>query len=309
MGAAVLKLLSHPLAFLRTPLVDRDWGAAAIDAWLAWCRNEIGTAVAVCTGIPSDGAVGCLLRQRLAARGAQVSEFNLYHRPLLALTGDGDGYIRAALSGDRRRKLLRQRRQLESGGGLVLRALKAGEDIEEWVGAFIRLEASGWKGERGSAIGSKPAYREVFCDTIQSLHRLNQVHFIGFQRDRQWIAMNCFLRAVHPTLGAFGFKSAYDELFSKLSPSNLLLLELVGFLNERAVDIGWLDSCARSENQFLGALFRERRAISTLAIGLPGLKGRVAMGGLRLGLRARDALRPEAAAGRASQSAGLVGGR
>jgi hypothetical protein len=78
--------------------------------------------------------------------------------------------------------------------------------------------------------------------------------------------------------GAFSYKTAFDERFSRFSPGVLLQLENLAML-ERA-GIAWTDSCAAPDHPMIDSLWRERRALGRFSIAIGGTARRALFGRL-----------------------------
>ena len=96
--------------------------------------------------------------------------------------------------------------------------------------------------------------------------------------------------------GAFGFKTAFDEEYSRFSPGVLLQIENLKFLDLRALQ--WIDSCAAENHPMIDSLWSDRRHIGRFSIELKGMSRRAIFYGLRLGedlmgkIRGRDIFDP-----------------
>lgn len=284
-GRLVLELLRYRHSFLHTPLFDRDAADLAMRSWLDWCRRQSGTALVVCSGIGADGPLWRRLTEVLD--GAGQLELARYERPVLVLDGDADTYLKRALSGNRRRELGRQRRQLEAQGKLEFCVMEPGHDPKPWIDGFLELEASGWKGRGGSALACSDGDRRFFAELVAGMHRSEQVLMVGLKLDGRWIAISNHFRAAPPNPGSFAFKTAFDEGLRSLSPGIQLEVEAIRHFFSRCPDLAWMDSCTRPENTLISKLWLERRTILRTILAVPGPRGRVALAALRAGRQAR----------------------
>jgi hypothetical protein len=98
---------------------------------------------------------------------------------------------------------------------------------------------------------------------------------LSLELDGQPIAMLASLLAPP---GAFSYKTAFDERFSRFSPGVLLQLENLAML-ERA-GIAWTDSCAAPDHPMIDSLWRERRALGRFSIAIGGTARRALFGRL-----------------------------
>lgn len=272
----VLELVRHRYSFLHTPLVDRDHASAAIGAWLSWCFKTCGAALVVCPKIALGGRFRTALGHAVEVAGARSLELIRYERPLLELQGDGEQYLRGALSSEKRRRLRQRRSMLEAQGPLTVRVLEADEDPGSWIEAFLELEGRGWKGRMGTAMTCRPADGAYFRECVGTLHRRGQAMLFALTLGERRIAMTCHFRAASSE-GAFWMKPAYDEAYGKFSPGVILEAEVLRLLHARFSGVGWVDSCTSPDNELISRMWRGRRLVGTLAVATPGLRGSAAL--------------------------------
>ena len=125
---------------------------------------------------------------------------------------------------------------------------------------------------------------------VEALHQegLIKIHSLLFEG--RPIAMVVALMVSAPTVGAFSFKTAFDEseALRAVGAGNMLAADAPPLLQESYPDLRWNDSCARGANKVIAKLFPRRRAFATLVFGVPSVKGRVTFETARLGLEARS---------------------
>ena len=94
----------------------------------------------------------------------------------------------------RRKDLRRKARQLADKGRLVeYRVLEAESDVDAWAEDFLRVEASGWKGEGGTAMLVRPGDAAYFRAMCRGGFRSGQLLMLGLFLDGRPIAMKCNL--------------------------------------------------------------------------------------------------------------------
>jgi len=74
--------------------------------------------------------------------------------------------------------------------------------------------------------------------------------------------------------GVFSFKTAYDEDYARFSPGVLLQRENLDLLAR--ADIDWCDSCASEGHPMIERIWREKRTILRVSIGIGGMLRRQA---------------------------------
>jgi hypothetical protein len=147
--------------------------------------------------------------------------------------------------------------------------------IEQWADRFLALEASGWKGESRSALASSPQTAALFREALAGGAARGKLLRLSLTLDGRPIAMlTSFLSAP----GAFGFKIAFDEEFSRYSPGVLLQRENLRILERD--DIAWSDSCAGPDNKMISQLWPQRREIGRISIAIGGRLRRALFAGL-----------------------------
>lgn len=181
---------------------------------------------------------------------------------------DDGGDALAALKPRRRRELEKKRRRLAEK--LEAEPVVADRsDSPEAVEEFLRLEASGWKGDAGTAMqaaGDADVFREI-CERFAEEGRLQ---ILSLQAGEQPLAMQCNIRG-DDTL--FNFKVAFDERFKRYAPGIQLEVDTMQiFQAEREEEV--LDSCADPDNELLNRLWPDRRPVTTLVVGPASAPGR-----------------------------------
>lgn len=266
----LLSLWRHIYCFLGTPLVHRDQPDATLAALLDSIAQ--GRAPARCVQldeITADGAFARTLAAVLRSRPGWRQHRDLRQRAWLDLAGDRQ--TEPAFSARHLKDLRRKRRKLEQAGTLAVVRLGADDDIAPWLDEFLRLEASGWKGRAGTALGSTPADAEFFRRIAESAHRQHRLHLLALTLDGRAVAMQCDFFADD---GGFAFKVAYDEAHAATSPG--LQLELESMPRLAAVPaLAWMDSCAAPDHPLMNRLWRGRRMLADQWLaygnGLPAL--------------------------------------
>jgi CelD/BcsL family acetyltransferase involved in cellulose biosynthesis len=255
----------HPYSFLGTPLADADdveEFAAALVASLG--RREHFRAL-----LFRDASAGPVLEAILAAARSSARIRPVFERDFErgVYRGRPPGEELSWLNSKRRSNLRRQRRQLEEQVGEI--AVTDRADTEDAMAAFLRLEASGWKGQGGTALASDSGSDSLFRTLCSEFGADGRLRFRSLEAAGRPIAMSCEI-AAGDTL--FGFKSAYDEGLSKFSPGLQLYVEnFTAFDDAPAWQL--FDSCADPDNTTINSLWPDRRAMKTVALGRRGIEG------------------------------------
>ena len=95
---------------------------------------------------------------------------------------------------------------------------------EEIFAEFLKVEASGWKGEEGSAIGKSGQWIEFYRTLVQRLREAGWLEWQLLVGDGNTLAANLAIRMPGAVII---WKLGYNEEYSRCSPGSILLEELV----------------------------------------------------------------------------------
>ena len=252
----VLRTWAHPYCFLATPLMDGDFLAESAAALVG------GRRLLVLERQGGDGPVANALAQALRDRDVAPFYEAPHERALLERRSEG-GYL-DGLAPHRRREFRRQRRRLEEHLGEPLEVRDVTPEAAA-VDRFLDLEASGWKGRAGTAMGSRASHATFFREACAGFRALGRLEMLEMSAGDRTLAMKCNLIAGG---GAFCFKIAHDETLARFSPGVQLEIAYVEHFHD-AREERWADSCAAADNQMINRLWPERRSIVTYAASRP----------------------------------------
>jgi CelD/BcsL family acetyltransferase involved in cellulose biosynthesis len=174
---------------------------------------------------------------------------------------DGKAYFEKALSSASRKKLRQHRRRLEEKGKLELKVWNTSEAVRQAFEDFLRLEAAGWKGRRGTALLCDQTEAAFVREMVAALAERGNAQVHALYLDGKPVSMQIVLRAGQV---AFTWKTAYDETLHDYSPGMLLLEDYTkAFLADQS--IACVDSCAYDEAGFMSA-WSERQTIAQVWI-------------------------------------------
>lgn len=264
----------HPHAYLGTPLVDADVPRVACEAALGMvCRTRPAPRVALPL-LPTDGAVRNELDRALRATGRHGTVLEPTTRAVIVRRPTAS-YVDGRLSARHHRQLRRKRRQLSERIGADVRLVDraaAGADVHSAVEAFLRLEASGWKGRAGTAMACTPGQAEYFRQMCVNFHRQGRLQLLSLAADGTDLAMHCQVLAGGV---AFHVKIAYDEAYRTYSPGLQLELELIDAFH-RDPDLRCIDSGSDDPDSVSAKLYPDSRTLETLLIPVHGARGHLA---------------------------------
>jgi hypothetical protein len=273
------QLWGHEYAFLRTPLIRAGQEVDVLRACFDYCASHPDSPRLLdWPFLDGDGPFAQALIEVLHTDSHTAFVVQQHNRAVLRRVDSWEDFIAGLLSSHHRREIRRLHRRLTEIGTLQLRQLVDRAELGHWIASFLRLEASGWKGDSRTALAASDASRSYFETITASAFDRGQLQMQGLFLNGEPIALKVNLRS---GTGAFAFKIAYDEAYSKYSPGVQLELETIRLLHEQD-DSQWMDSCAVSEHFMINRLWRERRSIQHLLISNQSRIGNLVLGSLPL---------------------------
>jgi CelD/BcsL family acetyltransferase involved in cellulose biosynthesis len=158
---------------------------------------------------------------RARGTGRRVVGRPLAVSPVVDIAGLFEDYERA-LSRNRRRSLRRGQQALEAQGSVSFEVHESPEGLDGAFEEVLQVEASGWKGRRGTAIASRAETRRFYAEVA------------SWAAERGWLRLS-FLRLDGRPVACdysivfdgswYSLKSGYDEDYRACGPGALLLRE------------------------------------------------------------------------------------
>lgn len=256
----------HPNCFLGAPLVATGREPPFWQALLDWADRQGGASLFLhLAQLPLDGPLYRTLGDVLAEQSRFAALVHCEERAMLASDLPPDAYLEAAMSGKKRKELRRQFARLSELGEVRFDRRTDAHGLDQWVDDFLALEHSGWKGSAGSALASHHATTQLFREALAGATTHQRLERLTLTLDGDPLAM---LASFLTPPGAFSYKTAFDERFSRFSPGVLLQRENLAMLDHSA--IRWTDSCAAADHPMIDHIWRERRAIGRISIAIGG---------------------------------------
>lgn len=256
----VLTAWRNLYAFLGTPLVARDAVELGTERLLAQALDASRFGVVALPWLGDDGPVVTGLRSALEASGARPALHRSFERAVMRRTTLAEG-VDAVLAPHQRRDLDRLARRLAEKLEAPLE-LRDENGRASAVEEFMALEASGWKGEQGTALRSRPAHAEYFRELCDGFRAAGRLQLLALGGGEQTVSYKCNLLAGD---AVFCFKIAHDESFAHYRPGVQLELRMLKLFRDQMSET-WIDSCADANNTLLEHFWRERRAIGSYVI-------------------------------------------
>lgn len=253
----------HPYCFLGTPLVAADAVTEAAAALRAAARTYLALDL-----LGLDGPVAAALRSDFGSPASRPVLYRSHERATVRHRADG-GYFGGR--GKRLREVRRTRRLLEETLGRPVRTVDR-TNAADAAERFLRLEASGWKGDGGTALACDPDHRAFFLDVCARFGAAGRLELLELGADGEPpVAAGWTLRAGDER---FFCKIAYDETLARVAPGVQLAGDALWRLHERGA--GAIDSCAAPDNRMINALWPDRRSVGALLLPATGPSGRLA---------------------------------
>ncbi|MFQ6105368.1 MAG: GNAT family N-acetyltransferase [Candidatus Glassbacteria bacterium] len=160
---------------------------------------------------------------------SDLSGFGSY----IPVVGSFEDY-HARLQARFRRNLRRLGRKFQRLGNTSVSFHTNGLNAHEHLKKFIEIEASGWKGRRGSAIACKPSAVSFFTALTRKLAEIGWLEWHFLHAQGRAIAGQL---AIKVNRSLIIFKIGYDETYAQFSPGSILFEKMI----ERAFETGEID--------------------------------------------------------------------
>src|SRR2546421_9843735 len=265
---SAVSLWQHLHCYTCTPLVRAETAKECMAEFFRWFRSGgAGASLLELGRISGDGPFHKMLIDLSNELGLRSCITDIFTRGLWHAGYDKNTDAESAVSGDLRRRLRRKEKRLSERGRVEHLAIGPGDAVERWIDEFLQIEASGWKGQSGSALASSDGGRRYFREIVPSaLHRRRLV-MLGLHFDGHPTAPR---RPFVAGEGSFAFKTAYDEEFADFSPG--AMLEMDSLRQLRALHgVRWMDSCASTDNLLVNRVSNDRKTIQSVVIGAGAL--------------------------------------
>ena len=275
---------ADPYGTLCTPLLDRDTAEEAVTGILQQAR-QAGAHALIFRATSLDGAAMKAFADVLHRSGMQPVVLQSHVRACLDATGDADDLLREALGAKKLKELRRQRNRLAEHGTVSFDVARTPADVAAAIEPFLVLEASGWKGQRGTALSQDDGDAAFIRRATSALAETGPCEIVTLRAGETPVAAAIVLR--HQDR-AFYFKLGVDERFAKFSPGVQLTLELTRYLCADPA-IRLVDSTAAPDHPMINPIWRGRLAIGDVLI--PLRRGDPVVSLIRAALGLRGAIR------------------
>jgi CelD/BcsL family acetyltransferase involved in cellulose biosynthesis len=243
---------------------------------LDWADRQGGMALFLhIAGVPLGGPLHAALKAVLAEHQRLAGLVHREERAMLASALSPEAYFEESLSGKKRKELRRQSARLAELGEVRFERRRDDDRLGRWIEDFLALEHSGWKGTAGSALASHQTTARLFKDALHGAASRGKLERLTLTLDDEPIAM--LVNFLTPP-GAYSYKTAFDERYSRYSPGVLVQRENLDLLAD--TDVQWCHSCAAADHPMIDHIWRERRAVGRVSIAIGGKLRRALFSGL-----------------------------
>ncbi|MBF5041095.1 GNAT family N-acetyltransferase [Aggregicoccus sp. 17bor-14] len=221
-GAPVRQLVSaaNPHS-CRFDVVAREPEAAA-QAFLAHLRQDRGWDVLRLNDVPEGGA-GWQLHAAAARAGLATGSWESLQSPYFPLPARHDAFL-ATLQSKFKANCRRRRKKLEERGQVRFERYDGGVELDAKLEEGFALEASGWKGQRGTAMAQDVRTRGFYTELARESARNGRLTLYFLRLDDRAVAFQFGLTHGERYLL---LKPGYDERLKECSPGQLLMEEAV----------------------------------------------------------------------------------
>ena len=254
---------AHPYGTLCTPPLDRDTAIDAVSQ-LTLKARKAGARALILRDMSLSGPAMKAFTESLRREDLRPRVLQSYLRASLDATRDAEELLREALGNKKLKELRRQRHRLAEHGAVSFDAARSPDEVAGAIEVFMKLEAGGWKGERGTALAQDEGDAAFIRRATRALAENGQCEIVTLRAGDTPVAAAIVLR--HQDR-AFYFKLGVDERFAKFSPGVQLTLDLTRHLCADPM-IASADSTASPDHPMINPIWRGRFAIGDVLIPL-----------------------------------------
>jgi GNAT acetyltransferase-like protein len=254
---------AHPYGTLCAPPLDRSMALDAAAQLMQQARNA-GAHALVLRDMSLKGAAMQAFAEVSRQHGLRPRMLQSGLRACLDATRDADQLLHDALGTKKLKELRRLRHRLAEHGTVQFDIARAPQDVASALETFLALEASGWKGARGTALAQNDGDARFIRRATTALAASGQCEIVTLRAGEVPVAAGIVLR--HQDR-AFFFKIGVDERFARFSPGVQLTLELTRHLCADPA-IASADSTASPNHPMINPIWRGRFAIGDVLIPL-----------------------------------------
>ena len=190
---------AHPYGTLCTPPLDRDVAEDAAARLMQQARRA-GARALILRDMSLDGAAMKAFSDAVRRDGLRPRVLQSGLRACLDATRNGDQLLHDALGARKLKELRRQRSRLAEHGTVAFDVARTRDEVSAALEIFLKLEASGWKGQRGTALIQRDGDASFIRRAAIALAATGQCEIVSLRAGDTPIAAAIVLRHLAPRL-------------------------------------------------------------------------------------------------------------
>jgi CelD/BcsL family acetyltransferase involved in cellulose biosynthesis len=262
-----LDVMTDEYSFLGTLLLDRDHRDAAAEAFLDLVEEERRAAVVVLREWAPDGPVAIAIRGAAERRGLRPIVNSAFERAAWHRAPEGPS-LGANLPGDDQRHLRKRTRRLTADLGEPQIVNRTSEPAA-WE-AFLQLENTGWKADRGNPMVATPGDAAFFRRVCAEMSATGVFELLSLEAGGKTLALETHLIDGD---ALYSFKIAHDPEYRAYAPGTQLKARVIDGFHDRGLRLA--DSCASQFNEHMNRLWPDRRPLETLLLPTGAVSARL----------------------------------
>lgn len=184
--------------------------------------------------------------------GAEINRSEIVERPCVKPQPTEE--LLKHCSSSRRKSLRKSWKRLEKLGQVSFRLIDQPDQIDQSVNEFLRLEASGWKAEAGTALHCLEKDEKFFREMCHQFAKEYRLIFGELLVDQQVVASTCNIQSGKQL---FAFKIGWDQNFADCSLGYWSEILLANAIFEEDLPIDLIDSCSDADS-YTGKIWTQR---------------------------------------------------
>lgn len=217
-GGRLKGLVNGHSALLRPLARDEEARSAVIAAALARPASEIEFLL-----VRNEDPTLAQLRAAAGDASLRFLAEPSYVSPIVETSGDVEAWRKASNTSWKGR-LARYRRKMERDHEAAFDIVVAPDNLDAWLTEGFRVEASGWKGDAGTAIESAPDTAAFYREIARRFHQRDELRLSRIVLDGEMVAFSfCILGGGR----LYSLKAGFDESRRKLVPGLVIQLSIV----------------------------------------------------------------------------------
>lgn len=237
----------------------------------------------------AHGPFAEMARIKADRMGFEIGMAAPYERAMLThRAGDFASHVETVIGKKRAKDIERNWRRLEREGDLQFERIDDPDAVAQRVEDFLRIEASGWKGERRTAFLSRPDDAAFARAAYGGSHNgVGLASVDSLLLDGKPIAISINI-STGDTL--FTPKCAFDETYRRFGPGLVLEYKVIErFFAEKL--FSRMDAATTVEGHLINGLWGESRVMGTMVVGPKGASTRALLAAIDGVAAGRQALK------------------